>query len=151
MDRRPNPRHARSSLKGALVAFVASALCACQRAPDATPEGALDLFLRACHDAPHDPDAAAHAYALLAPAARRVLEDRARRATGITGKPVTPEQMLVPAWSPLRFDVAKMDTVFAGDKAHAFVDVRGPDPATQQARVPMELEGPGWRVAIAIP
>ncbi|MBI2388918.1 MAG: hypothetical protein HYV09_04800 [Deltaproteobacteria bacterium] len=131
---------------------VAALIGACSRAPaDATPEGALDGFLQACEDAPHDPAAAARAYALLAPASRRALELRAQRATAVTGRPVAPEQMLVPGFTPLRFEISKTTTTIAPDGARATVDVFGPDPAAQHAKVPLEREGGSWRVVVPIP
>lgn len=132
--------------------IVAAALAGCSRAPvDATPEGALDGFLQACEDAPHDPTAASRALALLSPASRRTLELRAQRATAVTGRPVAPEQMLVPGFTPLRFEISKTTTTIAPDGVHATVDVVGPDPATQHAKVPLEREGSGWRVIVPIP
>lgn len=127
-------------------------LAACGRAPvEATPEGALDKFLAACEDAPRDPQAAARAYAMLAPTSRKALELRAQRATAVTGRPVTAEQMLVPGFGPLRFEVSKTTTSIDKDDLHATVDVFGPDPHTQHAKIPLEREGAAWRVVLAIP
>lgn len=135
-----------------LVIAVCLLAVGCARAPvDATPEGALDQFLAACEDAPRDPRAAARAYALLAKPSRTALDLRAQRATAVTGRPVTPEQMIVPGFGPLRFEVSKTTTSIAPDQAHATVDVFGPDPQTQHAKVPLEREGAVWRVALPIP
>jgi hypothetical protein len=129
---------------------IAILLASCgRRAPDATPEGALDAFLSACESASSDPRANAKAFALLAPSARHALEDRARRASAITGKAVSPEQLLSPAWTPIRFEVAKTTTTF--DATGATVDVFGVEEATQHVRIPMEREGEAWRVRVVIP
>ena len=134
-------------MKRALLTIVLLASCA-QAPADATPEGAVDRFLQACEEAPHDPSAAARAFALLAPAARKTLEARAQKATAVMGRPMTAEQMLVPGFTPLRFEISKTTTTIEPDSMHATVDVYGPDPATQHARVPLEREGASWRIAI---
>jgi len=133
-------------------ALVAALLVSCARAPaDATPEGAVDRFLEACEQAPHDPTAAARAYALLAPSSRKSLELRAQKATAVMGRPMAPEQMLVPGFTPLRFEVSKTTTTMEQDGFRALVDVYGPDPQTQHARVPVVREGDVWRVVVAFP
>jgi hypothetical protein len=135
-----------------ILSFVLLASCG-RKAADATPEGALDAFLSACESVSSDPHASAKAFALLAPSARRSLEDRAKRASAITGKAVSPEQLLVPSWTPIRFEVAKTTTTFdAGkDGPTATVDVFGLEESTQHVRIPMEREGEAWRVRVVIP
>lgn len=137
-------------MKRALALLLVLTSCR-QRAPDATPEGAVDRFLQACEEAPHDPNAASRAYALLAPASRRALQARAQKATAVMGRPMTPEQMLVPGFTPLRFEISKTTTKLDPDGAHATVEVFGPDPQAQHAKIPVEREGASWRVAIAFP
>jgi hypothetical protein len=63
---------------------------------------------------------------------------------------VSPMQMFVPAFTPLRFEVTKATTTVENDGKHAMVDVYGPDPATQHAKLPLEREGESWRLMIAI-
>lgn len=127
-------------------------LSACARTPaDQTPAGALDMFLDACEQSPRDPGAASRAFKLLAPSSRRALELRAQRSTALLGRPVSPEQVLVPGFTPLRFEISKTTTTLAPDGNHATVEVLGPDPATQHAKVPMEREGPAWRIVLNIP
>jgi hypothetical protein len=133
-------------------ALAALLLLGCARAPlDATPEGALDQFLAACEDTARDPRASARAFALLAPTSRRALELRAQRATALMGRPVTPEQIFIPAFTPIRFEVSKTKSILSPDGTHAKVEVTGPDPTTQHASIPMEREGASWRVLIDIP
>jgi hypothetical protein len=135
-----------------VVASFLLASCA-PKAADATPEGALDAFLSACETVSSDPQASAKAFALLAPSARRSLEERAKRASAITGKAVAPEQLLVPSWTPIRFEIAKTSTTFDQGKegSTATVDVFGVEEATQHVRIPMEREGEAWRVRVVIP
>jgi len=127
------------------------AAAACGRAPsDATPEGAVEAFVRALDDAPRDPTAASRAYALLDVDARHALEARAARASSIDGHPAKPESMLAPVWSPPRFSIETTKTNLQ-DAMHATVDVFGIDPSTQHARIPVVREGERWRIVIVIP
>jgi hypothetical protein len=127
-------------------------LLGCSRAPsDSTPEGALDQFLDACEQVPRDPAAATRAIALLSPASRKALEQRAQKASSLIGRPLTVEQIFVPSFSPLKFEISRTTTTLDEGGGRAMVEVTGPDPNTQRARVPMELEGTSWRVVIAIP
>lgn len=132
------------------IAIVATVGCR-SRAPDATPEGAFDEFLAACESASVDPKASARAFALLAPSVRQALEERARRASSITGKAATPEQMLVPAWTPIRFEISKTTTTLDATGTKATLDVYGVDPTTQHVKVPMVREGESWRVSVVLP
>jgi hypothetical protein len=136
-----------------ILALVFALFCAigCGRAPsDATPDGAVEAFLRALDDAPRDPTAASRAYRLLNADARHALEVRAARASSIEGHPATPESMLAPVWSPPRFAVETTKTS-KQDEMHAVVEIFGVDPATQHASVPVVKEGEGWRIVLAIP
>jgi hypothetical protein len=135
-----------------LLATMLGLFGACARHPaDATPEGALDLFLRSMEETPYDPQAGAHAFALLAPPAREAIRREAQRAQQITGKPATPESMFTPTWTPLRFPVDRTHAVVDSDGVHAIVDVYGLEPATQHVRVPMVREGEGWRLDVEVP
>jgi len=138
-------------LRRFVLVFSVFYVTACGRAPsDATPEGAVESFLRALDDAPRDPTAAARAYALLDPDAREALKARAARAAAIEGHPAPPESMLAPLWSPPRFEIESTKTTTL-DVMHARVEVLGVDPQTQHATIPVVKEGERWRVVIAIP
>lgn len=134
------------------AALLALFVLGCAPTPaDATPEGAFDQFLAACEQTARDPKAAGRAIALLAPTSRRALELRAQRATALMGRPVTPEQLFVPGFTPLRFEVSRTKSTIAPDGTHATIEVTGPDPASQHSLVPMEREGSAWRVLLDIP
>ena len=136
---------------GSLLGVVLAVAAGCARAPaDTTPEGAVELFLRATDDASRDPAAAARAFSLLDPRAREALRARAARATSIDGRPLAPESMLAPSWSPPRFEVETLRAVPAADGIHASVDVLGVDPAAQHAKVPVVREGDRWRIVLQI-
>lgn len=127
-------------------------LVGCSRGPtDATPEGALDQYLEACEQTPRDPAAATRAIALLSPATRAALTARAQRASSLIGRPITVEQIFVPSFSPLKFEISKMTTTYDEGGGRAVVDVLGPDPATQHAQIALEREGVAWRVVLALP
>ena len=131
-----------------LVALLGGAGCA-RASSDVTPEGALDQFLEACEQSTRDPAATARAIALMAPSTRKTLELKAQRATAMIGRPLTPEQILIAGFTPLRFEIVKTTTTIDEQGMHAYVDITGPDPTTQHARVPLEREGTAWRVAVA--
>ena len=140
-------------MRAALLALLLVAACAigCARKPaDATPEGALELFLQALDDTSHDPSANARAYALLDPASRESLRVRAARATSITGKALVADQMLAPVWSSPRFAIERMHAEIDGTGARAMVDVFGADPVMQHVRVPLVREGEAWRVEMGL-
>lgn len=132
-----------------LVLVVALAACSRPKA-DSTPEGALDQFLEACEQSARDPAATARAIALMVPASRKALEQKSQRATAMIGRPLTPEQILIAGFTPLRFEIVKTTTTIDEQGMHAYVDITGPDPTTQHARVPMEREGTAWRVAVTL-
>ena len=133
-----------------VVATLASAACT-RKAVDATPEGAVETFLRELEDAPRDPAAARRAYALLAPDAREALRLRAERARSITGQRATPETMLAPMWSPARFEIDRVAAKPGADATHALVDVYGVDPGAQHVVVPTVREGDRCRIVLSIP
>ncbi len=132
------------------LALGAWGACA-RKPPDATPEGALDQFLRAVEETPNDPTAPARAYALLAAPSRDALKTRATRATAITGKPIAPEAMLAPLWTPMRFAVERTAVTIEPSGIRAVVEVFGVDPSTQHVKVPLLREGDRWRVVLEVP
>jgi hypothetical protein len=135
-----------------VVALTALTGMSCARKPqDATPEGALEAFLRAVEETPNDPGAPARAYALLSTPTREALRARAVRATAITGKTMAPEAMLSPLWTPARFPVERTSATLEASGTSAVVEVFGVDPTTQHVRVPLVKEGDGWRIFLEIP
>ena len=135
-----------------ILAATLGLLSACaRRLPDATPEGAFDLFLRAMEETPYDPQAAGRAYHLLAPRARDAIRAQAARAQQITGKAPTPEAMFTPTWTPLRFPVDRTHAVIDPEGQRAVLEVYGVEPQTQHVRVPMVREGEAWRLDIDVP
>jgi hypothetical protein len=123
---------------------------ACSRvAPDSTPDGAVRLWLEKMEAAAEDPRAIKDAYALLGPAARANLAERARRTSQLQGRRVEPWQMLADGHFGLRFKPKAMKASTVGDRAT--VDVTGNDPASEHASVRCVREGGAWRIEPEIP
>lgn len=132
-----------------LVMFNALAALGCSRAaPDATPDGALRVFLERMEIATDDPRAMAEAYDLLGKNARANLEERAERASLVEGKRVGPRQMLAMGRFGLRFRPKGMTVRIAGDSA--VVSVTGSDPQ-ERADIACVREGAVWRIEPELP
>jgi hypothetical protein len=136
-----------------LLALVAIPACS-RPAPDATPEGAVRLWLERMEAQPEDPRAAREAYALLGPAARANLEQRAERASLGMGRRVEPQEMLAEGRFGLKFRPKSMTSHITGERAT--VDVMGSDPAEHAIVVcaheaAQEPGGWGWRVEPELP
>jgi hypothetical protein len=124
-------------------------LAACSRgAPDATPEGAVRLWLEKMESASDDSRAMREAYLLMGPRARANLKERADRASRGQGRRFEPHEMLAEGRFGLRFRPKAMSSRIEGD--HAFVDVRGEGP-DETATVHLTREEGGWRVEPDLP
>ncbi len=133
-----------------LVVFgLVLAAAACTRTlPDATPEGAVRLFLEKMESASDDPRAMREAYQLLGPRAQKNLKERAERASKGQGKRYDPYEMLAEGRFGLKFRPRTMSTRIEGDEA--FVDVKG-EAAEEHATVKCAKEGTAWRVELELP
>ena len=128
---------------------LAIACVACTRgAPDATPEGAVRLFVDRMESASDDPRAMHEAYQLLGPHARANLKERADRASKGQGRRYEPHEMLAEGRFGLKFRPKAMTSKIEGDDA--FVDVRGEGPE-EHATVHCTREGAAWRVEPELP
>jgi hypothetical protein len=133
-----------------LGASAGSAACS-RAAPDATPDGVVHLWLERMETSTDDPRAAREAYALLGPASRATLEDRAARASRVQGRRVEPYEMLAEGRFGLKFRPKTMSATVTGDQAT--VEVMGSDPAAEHATVhcTRERAGEGWRIEPGLP
>jgi hypothetical protein len=130
----------------ALTVFVGG----CSRpAPDATPDGALRAWLEHMEGSLSDSSEAREAYALLGPAARANLEERAARASQIQGRRTEPYELFAAGPFGLRFRPQSMRATVSGDRA--IVDVTGDVRAREQASVVCVRQGEGWRVEPELP
>ncbi len=133
-----------------LFFFLLALTFGCTRvAPDATPDGAVRLWLDKMEASTEDPRAIRDAYGLLGPATRANLEERARRTSQLQGRRVEPWQMLADGRFGLRFRPKSMKASIVGDRAT--VEVLGNDPATEHGSIRCVHEAGGWRVEIEIP
>ncbi len=149
---RPRAASRRAQLAGAVLAgigvtTVLSSGCRGRTtgAAGASPEAVTDAFLDAIESAPVDADAPARAYALLSSRAREVLAARARRASAVRGTTVSPESMLIVAYTPLRWSIEDTKTTIAGDGS-ASVELFGLDRQSQHASVHLVRESNGYRI-----
>ncbi len=124
-------------------------LSACSRpAPDATPEGAVRLWLEKMEASTEDPRAARDAYQLLGPRTRHNLEERAERASRAQGRRFEAHEMIAPGRFGMRFRPHAMTARIDGDTAN--VDVVGEAPE-ERATVPCVRVGAGWRIEVDLP
>lgn len=129
---------------------LALGLSACSRPPpDATPDGAVRLFLDEMDLAGDDPRAIRRAYDLLGPAARANLGERARRTSLGQGRQVQPWDMMAAGMFGLAFRTKAMRPNVVGDRAT--VEVFGEDPQREHASVVCVREGGVWRVEPGFP
>jgi hypothetical protein len=139
----------RRSLSIVALAVVLT-LSACSRsAADATPDGAVRLWLEKMEATADDPRAIKEAYALLGPAARANLEERAKRTSQAQGRRVEPHEMLAEGRFGLKFRPKTMKASVVGDRAT--VEVLGNEPNTEHASVRCVHEEKGWRVEPELP
>jgi hypothetical protein len=136
-----------AALVFALVAVFAGMGCS-RPAPDATPEGAVRLFVEKMESGSEDPHAMREAYELLGPHARSNLKERADRASKGQGRRYEPYEMLAEGRFGLKFRPKTMVAKIEGEDA--FVDVRGEGPE-EHATVHCSREGAAWRVEPELP
>lgn len=132
-----------------LAAVLGVTVTGCTRAaPDATPDGALRVWLEKMETSAEDPRAFGEAYPLLGPRARANLEARAERASRSQGRRFQPREMLAVGHFGLKFRPKTMTAHVTGDDA--IVDVRG-EGDSEFARVRCTREKGGWRVEPDLP
>ena len=152
-DRLPRSRGTFARLFAALLAaalVVAGLPLGCSRPPpDATPEGAVRLFLDAMEGAEADAHEMHRAYDLLGPAARANLEERARRTSRLQGRQAQPWDMLAAGRFGVAFRPKTMRSKVVGDRAS--VEVLGADPQNETATVVCVHEPGGWRIEPELP
>jgi hypothetical protein len=131
------------------LSFVCLASCS-RPPPDATPDGAVRLFLDDM-EAADDDDATAmrRAYDLLGPGARANLEERARRTSELQGRHVEGWQMIASGRFGLTFRPKTMHSTAVGDRAT--VEVLGANPQNEHASVVCVHEPGGWRIEPGLP
>jgi hypothetical protein len=134
----------------AAVVVLGLAVVGCGHAPpDATPDGAVRLFLDDMEAASDDPRVMRRAYDLLGPAARANLEERAHRTSLLQGRQVAPWDMLAAGRFGLAFRPKTIrPPAIVGDRAT--VEVLGAEP-NEHASVVCVHEAGGWRIEPGLP
>ncbi len=117
--------------------------------PDATPDGALRLFLDDLEAAEDDGRVMRQAFDLLGPTARANLAERAHRVTELQGRQVQPWEMLGSGWLGLAFRPKSMRSSVVGDRAT--VEVIGADSQAEHASVVCVREGEVWKIEPGLP
>jgi hypothetical protein len=133
----------------ALLLGVGAAAGCSHTPPDATPDGALRLFLDDLEAAEDDGRMMKRAYELLGPTARANLAERAHRVTELQGRQVQAWEMLASGRLGLAFRPKVMRSSIVGDRAT--VEVIGSDPQTEHASVVCVREGEVWRIEPGLP
>jgi hypothetical protein len=133
----------------AILAIAVSAVACRHAPPDATPEGAVKLFLEDMEAAADDTRVMRKAYDLLGPAARANLGERARRTSRLQGRQVQPWEMLAAGRFGLVFRPKAMRSAVVGDRAA--VEVLGSDPQNEHASVACVRESGLWRIEPGLP
>jgi hypothetical protein len=125
----------------------------CSRPPaDSTPDGVVHLWLEKMEASAEDPRAAREAYALLGPAAKHNLEQRAERAGRMQGRRFEPYEMLAEGRFGLKFRPKTM-TVQAVSANEANVDIIGGDTSEHASvRCARDPQHAGvWRIEPELP
>ncbi|MGA2450657.1 MAG: hypothetical protein ABTD50_18475 [Polyangiaceae bacterium] len=117
--------------------------------PDATPEGAVRLFLDQMEAAGDDRRVVRQVYDLLGPVSRANLSERARRAKLLQGRQVEPWDMLAAGRFGLLFRPKTMRSKIVGDRAT--VEVTGADPQGEHATVDCVRVAASWKVEPGFP
>jgi hypothetical protein len=142
--------HSRALAAAVALALGAQLTTGCSHSPpDATPDGALRLFLDDLEVAEDDGQMMKRAYELLGPTARANLTERAHRVTELQGRQVQAWEMLASGRLGLAFRPKTMRSSIVGDRAT--VEVIGAEPATEHASVVCVREGEAWRIEPGLP
>lgn len=131
------------------VLLFSCGLCACQKEerPDDGPANVLQRFIAGMRGVHGDAEAGQKVFALLWKPARDNLEERARRASALSGRELAPGELIVPSWFALLISPDKLEVRVEGEWAE--VTVTEDSGASVQTRCVRE-EG-AWKVALELP
>jgi hypothetical protein len=136
-----------TSLERSLLAFSLLSL-ACSRKP--APEQPIDVaraFVETMQKAHGAPETADKLYRMLWAPARKNLEERARRASALSGRTVAPGEMLVPSWFTF---LASAEP--EGQRLELpWAEVLFPRSSEPPTRTRLHLEDGRWKVALDLP
>jgi len=137
----------RAPLAGLLALAMLATACRFRKEP--TPEDTLAAWVTAMNASRTDPTTRRAAYLQLSRRAQLSLEERALRASELSGRILQPWEMLAPGRFALRlaFDPERTRASVRG--ARAVVTVR--DRESAHAEVPMVYEHGAWRIDLELP
>lgn len=129
---------------------IGIALFACDRGRiENTPEAVVEAFVDRMRSVHGDPVNGRLALQLLGKDGVDNLRERARRASAVSGRPVAPEEMLVPSRFSLNFEPVHYTSEIKGKWSR--VTVTGANPKTQLAEVSCVKEEDKWKVHLQFP
>jgi hypothetical protein len=131
-----------------IFAAVALMLLGCSRKP--APERPIDVartFIDTMQKAHGDPEVAHRLYSMLWEPARDNLDERARRASALSGRTVAPGEMLVPSWFTFLASAEPESEHLEPPWAEVFF----PTPEGGASRARLYLENGHWKLALDLP
>ncbi len=131
----------------ALAVALGTAGCE-NRAPSATPEGAVREMVERMRRVQGDPADAKAAFDLLSANAQANLKARAERYSAASGKTIAPEAMIAPSFFLLRFEPQRYKAQISG--TYALVEAQGLLPE-ERAQIPCVWEGERWKLDLPMP
>ncbi len=130
---------------GGLLTLAISS-CQQESAPKG-PDVVLRSFVNTMRQVHGSKESADSAYEMMWEPARENLQERARRASALSGRKLSPGEMIVPSWFALYLVPESTDVRIDGEWAE--VKILGTDGASTVARC--KLEEGGWKVALELP
>lgn len=137
----------RRSLCGVFLLLSLAAL-GCEKEPEDIAPGAVALnFVQAMRRVHGDVEAARRAYEFLWEPARKNLQERARRASALSGRELHPGELIVPSWFALHLIPERYEQQIEGSWAQVTLF----DAAGQSRTARLVQEEGQWKVALELP
>lgn len=131
-----------------MVCTGALGLLACQSAPqDEGPGRVAWEFVMAMRRVHGDLEEGKTAYNMMWEPARKNLQERARRASALSGRELHPSEVIVPSWFALHLIPESYEERVDGNWAHVTLL----DPAGHSSTARLVVEEGKWKVALELP